>query len=539
MKNLLLSLFLLFPFLILAHSWNGHILNHGSSSKPSNLSIYTDTHTVQASLPITNRPLNMAIYYPPDSPHSPIGYIISSSHQPIITIIDLISQNILTPIHLGAGKIIDIAIDSINSTAYVATWNEESQGGEIKVINLLTNEATSSFSVFAPKSLALSTLNNNPVLYVSSLDGTLHPFIISGIPTNPTLQALTPIPLLAPPNYTPPYKVVLNFKDPSGYPTAYITTPSFSLTSINLTNNTVQPPISLESKLTGGIAITEDGKKAYVTTLNGVSVIELATRTIQNIILPSTNYEVQVPQDIAITPDGKYAYVALNNTDGAFEIYPGEVALIDMSTHSPIKIFSSEGYCPIKIIFSSTTQTEVLNVHPTVGSTFGETPVTLTGRGFNGTTAVLFGSIPAKFSQVSDDTIIAISPPGSLNTTVPITVLTDRVKSGTSSDCCHTYVLTLFPPTNLQGSQVKNPALTKVERINIIHWNPPIYGTQPIAYKIYRDRDLRNLITTIPASETCQFKDYKRKKQPYTYFITSIDQAGHQSTAESITIKPK
>ena len=56
-----------------------------------------------------------------------------------------------------------------------------------------------------------------------------------------------------------------------------------------------------------GVAITPDGKHAYVTnfTSNNVSVIDTATNTVVATVPVGNN-----PVGVAVTPDGKHAYVA-------------------------------------------------------------------------------------------------------------------------------------------------------------------------------------------------------------------------------------
>jgi YVTN family beta-propeller protein len=57
-----------------------------------------------------------------------------------------------------------------------------------------------------------------------------------------------------------------------------------------------------------GVAVTPDGKHAYVTNegSNNVSVIDTATNTVEAATIPVGTF----PQGVAITPDGEHAYVA-------------------------------------------------------------------------------------------------------------------------------------------------------------------------------------------------------------------------------------
>ena len=60
-----------------------------------------------------------------------------------------------------------------------------------------------------------------------------------------------------------------------------------------------------------GVAVTPDGKHAYVTNVvpNTVSVIDTATNT----VVATIRWGL-IPQGVAVTPDGKHAYVT---NDGA------------------------------------------------------------------------------------------------------------------------------------------------------------------------------------------------------------------------------
>jgi len=71
----------------------------------------------------------------------------------------------------------------------------------------------------------------------------------------------------------------------------------------------------------------------------------------------------------------------------------------------------------------------VSTVGPATGPTTGGTSVTITGNNLGGTTGVTFGSIAARsFTQVSNDQITAVAPPGSAGT-VNVIVTTDAAIS--------------------------------------------------------------------------------------------------------------
>jgi YVTN family beta-propeller protein len=84
------------------------------------------------------------------------------------------------------------------------------------------------------------------------------------------------------------------------------------------------------------VAVTPDGKHAYVTNVasNNVSVINTATNTVGSTIPVAAG---TAPLGVAVTPDGKHAYVANN--------VPNTVSVIDTATNTvvgtPIPVGSS------------------------------------------------------------------------------------------------------------------------------------------------------------------------------------------------------
>ena len=91
-------------------------------------------------------------------------------------------------------------------------------------------------------------------------------------------------------------------------------------------------------------------------------------------------------------------------------------------------------------------------------------------------------------------------------------------------------------PVNIQGSTLKNIFLTQIDLINLITWNAPTF-TLPIAYNIYRDAALTNLIGTVPATGPLEFYDHNREPDTtYSYYIVAISASGISSAAATITV---
>lgn len=115
---------------------------------------------------------------------------------------------------------------------------------------------------------------------------------------------------------------------------AYVTASNVGVIVIDLVNNTVVGvpiPVGQEPL---GLAITPDGSQVFVANNESfsVSVISTATDTVIDTIQlgVSTNPTVV---DIAILPDGSRAYVSVDDPNDA-ENNPGQVYIIDVATHA-------------------------------------------------------------------------------------------------------------------------------------------------------------------------------------------------------------
>jgi IPT/TIG domain/Galactose oxidase, central domain len=174
---------------------------------------------------------------------------------------------------------------------------------------------------------------------------------------------------------------------------------------------------------------------------------------------------------------------------------------------------------------------EITSISPNQGLTSGGTPVTILGSNFTSTTAVLFGNTPAlSFVVVSDHQINAISP-AALAGVYNITVMANFDTSFPVAASQFTYVLPILPPKNAKVHQVSNRFATQTDRINVITWQAPSSGIPPVAYKIFRDSGLTQLVVVVPADRThLKFSDHNRKKeQTYNYYLVSIDAKNQQS----------
>jgi YVTN family beta-propeller protein len=110
---------------------------------------------------------------------------------------------------------------------------------------------------------------------------------------------------------------------------AYVTNmQGHSISVIDTESKVVIDTISMKEN-PNEIAVTPDGKEAYVGVISGVSIVDIKSKaTIATVSLKES------PHAIAITPDGSYAYVACH----------GNVSIIDTKTHALVKTISIGNY---------------------------------------------------------------------------------------------------------------------------------------------------------------------------------------------------
>jgi hypothetical protein len=192
------------------------------------------------------------------------------------------------------------------------------------------------------------------------------------------------------------------------------------------------------------------------------------------------------------------------------------------------------------IIQISSTFPVVTSINPAQGPTAGGTLVTITGINLTPGTEVFFGATPAIILCASSDVVIAISPPGS--GTVDVTVATDNGVSAISPADEFTYEPAppaVFPPQDLEGTQIANRFLTQTDFVNILTWKKPTQGNPPVFYKIFRNAALTELAGVVSCYHTLEFVDHNRKPgKTYTYWIVSLDGFGNISLPAVISVPP-
>jgi urease beta subunit len=139
----------------------------------------------------------------------------------------------------------------------------------------------------------------------------------------------------------------------------------------------------------------------------------------------------------------------------------------------------------------------VSSVTPTVGPSAGGTPVTLTGTGFVGATAVDFGGIPAAaFTIVSDTEITTTTPPGSVG---PVDVNVTRAAGAATDPGAFTYVAvpTITGVSPAQGPTTGGTTIT-ITGTALGGASALTFGT--ISATIVSDTDTQIIVSSPPGS---------------------------------------
>jgi YVTN family beta-propeller protein len=250
--------------------------------------IATATNTPGTPIPVGSNPGPIAI-----TPDGKTAYVASPSGT--VTPIATATNTAGTPIQAGLNPG-PIAITPDGKTAYVLGRGD---GGALIPIATATNTPGTPIGVGDPDSLAITPDGKTVYVVADVFPGSSAPGPVPGYVTpvmTATDTAGTPIQVGDDPDgiaITPDGK------------TAYVSNSSSgSVTPIATATNTAGTPIPAGS---GRLAITPDGKTLYVLNVGGDTVTPIATAT------NTAGTPIPVgsePDAIAFTPDGKTAYVA-------------------------------------------------------------------------------------------------------------------------------------------------------------------------------------------------------------------------------------
>lgn len=464
----------------------------------------TALNTISSTIPLPSDSLSCVI--------TPDGTTIyaADSDNALVNVIDVatntIVANINTPV-AGPGAF-DCIVSPDGSRVYISNF----VSGYVTVIDTITNTVVTDI-LTAPELGPLSITPDGATVYVSSFGfGTITPIdtatntIGTGIPTgaSPGMISITP-------DGTTAYVANLG---------------SDTVSIVDIASNTVVNTINFPAGSGPyGSFIIPNGQTMYVVNINNatVSVVDLSGNTIvKTISLPAGSQ----PFWAAGTPDNKTVYVinetsddvtpidvATNSAGTSFPATPGQIQDIVMSPDpAPVAVFSailqpvgtpsvfdaSASLSPIGTIATyawdfgdSTTLTTNLPIAHHTYSSSGSFTVTLTVTNSAGTsTAHVFSS---RFMSNNG------GPTATVSQTFPA------------------------PPVNPSGCQESYRYPTQTDIVNVITWLAPSVGPVPVAYRIYRNAALTDLIAAIQAGAPLIFEDHNRRpNQRYTYYVVSV-----------------
>lgn len=498
--------------------------------------------------------------------------IISGINQDIITFFDTSTNTINGLIILSTDSLAAI-ITPCGTTIYAADYNQ----ANVNVIDVATKavigniptpvSGTGAFDIIVSPDGKRVYISNIISGYVTVIDTT----------TNTVVADVFVAINLGPLSITPDGKTVYVSNFTSG-----------SVTTIDTATNTVDS-IIITGAIPGMIAITPDGTTAYVANAGSdtVSVIDVATNNVINsIAFPAGSG----PYGSFIIPTGQTMYVA--------NIFSATVSVVDLSTNSivdtipllsgsnPFWVVSTPDSKTIYVISQNTDGVTPIDVAtntagPSFANILGEAQdivmspdqapvasffINVQPSGlpteFNASSSISpIGTISSYAWDFGDQTTLMTNTPivhhvysstGPFNVTLTVTnsagtsifkVFSSRFISNNGAPAAslsQTINIASSPPTNIKGFQRSCRYLTQTDLINVIKWSPPAYGELPVAYRIYRNMALTDLIATIPAGARLKFEDHNRKKKKiYTYYLVSVSGTGVISSPVSVIIKPK
>jgi len=365
---------------------------------------------------------------------------------------------------------------------------------------------------------------------------------------------------------------------------------------MNITNNSYVTSIGVSGPSPEALAITPDGKYVLVINFsnsgaNFVDVIATATNTkvFSQVVGTHGGSPLATPLNIAISPDGNNAYIGDNasaqlrsydltslptfplpvqwsplvgSTDGnnaavvtsdSNTVYVVNQNTADIyvitnlqGTPSVSAGTSVQGAGPVYIILTPDNQTAYV-----VNQTGSVSIMDLTTPLPTFVTNIPTGGLLAQYAAITPDglfvyvtdedgnnvTVISTAS-RTLLTTIDFSAYSQplgiAIVPGTPSP---PPVPTLASPTNVGGTLTCNVFLTQTDLINKITWSAPTSGETPVAYSIYRDSLLTQLITSVPETGPLLFYDHNRKPcTTYTYYIVSVDAYGNMSLPTAVTI---
>lgn len=443
-------------------------------------------------------------------------------------------QNVFIAFIPGFNGPTNIAITPNGLYAYVT------EGGADSVLVINTNSSSPAFNTLIaapnlsgvfnnPSGIAITPNNNFGYVTDSGSNSVL---VIDTNPSSPTFNSLITAPGLEG-VFNGPNSIAIT---PNGL-YAYVTNAGnnsvnvIDLNPASPTYNTVLDTPNLDGVLDNpfAIAITPDGNYVYVSNIAGsMSVIDSnpASPTYNTVLdTPGLDAVNAQPEGFAITANGLFAYVS----DGSST----DVTVIDTNPASPT----------FNTVISAPNLAAAFNDPNGVATTADGNYAYVTN--FLGTSGTISSVSVIDTNPLSPTYNSTLSTPGlSLPGTIRFVALaaTPNARYVYALDAFNNTVDVIYTgiiaaPVNFAGCKIINRFLLQIDRVNRLTWSAPTVGNPPVAYQLYRDANLTQLVATVPATTVLQYDDHNRS--PFvndTYYIVSVDGSGTMSAPASTTV---
>ena len=227
--------------------------------------------------------------------------------------------------------------------------------------------------------------------------------------------------------------------DGNGEYTIVVPPGTYTLTAFAPTSNAY----SVGQGTDGPLTLTAGTNAAAAITLPALTPLPTgATFNDQSGVVPSVYWGSSAPLSVQGCDGGiGLAYVSgLDEQTGQPESAIGSLAESPVGSGTYVAtvppLYPMHGTAYMSTAIECPTPTALL---PSSGSDQGGNSVQISGTGFNGATAVMFGSTPARsFTVASDSSIDAVAPPGAGS--VPVTVVTPSGETNSASLADYTYI---------------------------------------------------------------------------------------------------
>lgn len=475
------------------------------------------TQTVTTEIP-SGRCVELAI-----TPDASTIYTINSSNPNSVSIIDVATKVLQGNIDLNAGGVdqtpFGIAITPDGTTAYI-TATDPSNVHNVLKFDLATNTYIVIPLVPDIQSDALAITPDGSTIYFTQTDA---------IVSMTTAGNVFGTPIQVPAGRTT--RIALA---PSGN-FAYVTDMINSkLYEINLTTQTVSNTITLTpNSQPTNLAVSADG--------NWIFIANQSASFTTSIHIPTSFTKTDIPlgeppidysqYGVAISPDSKIAIVSNVNRFSAITIGTNAV------TNTLAEV--NPNFMAITPDQAPTASFTAVISEPNIPSTFTSTSTSPVGTivsyfwdfGDGNTLQTTTNPVEHTYTTSGAYTIIlTVTNSGGTSTTQTFTGQTVSNNGGPSASITNAidvpYVI--FPATDGFAYQAVDKFATQTDYVNVLSWDPPTIRIVPVAYEIYSDADLTNLIAIVNSGTYVEFHN-QIKNRRVVYYVVSIGPLGERS----------